>query len=204
MYKIKKFSILNEIEFSKSESIEKAIKTSDTIVSNFIKCIEFGDKCKTTIPHWIDVIVGKLKVTKSNGFPYGMSFIRISDTTYNFLPSDIKQKVSDSYGQKFIESMKIRVLNDKNKGTEKYSSLVRTLSDFNYDNEYYVRMLSILSNILDGEIDISSIDISEVWDNKYSNIIVYNKGKLYKSIDESKIWEIIHKFIKILLSDEDI
>lgn len=133
-----------------------------------------------------------------------MSFIRISDTTYNFLPSDIKQKVSDSYGQKFIESMKIRVLNDKNKGTEKYSSLVRTLSDFNYDNEYYVRMLSILSNILDGEIDISSIDISEVWDNKYSNIIVYNKGKLYKSIDESKIWEIIHKFIKILLSDEDI
>ena len=198
-YIIKRLRYKEENFSERSEYIDEIIKAAETVTKNIIKCVEFHDQSKTTISHWTDVLVGRLRIPNVLRYPYGLLFTRVM-RDISSLPEDIKHRINDDlgYGEEFIKNMKIRLLTDKDKGVEKYLNLVNNMNDFIHDDDYYVRVLGILSLILDGEMNMNSFDPSEIWNYKYSNIITYKKNKRYRSLPESKLRGMIDEYIKFL------
>lgn len=188
---------LKEALFSRSEDIDSLMSISDLVCTEVIKCMEFYHKLPEDVIHWCQNAAGNIARLNSciGQLSYGVIFSR-SIIKLNLLKgsSDIIKKTSDCYGIDYINLLKLNLINEG-----KYLLHINSLNDYQYNNEFYCKILSILANILNGKLHVNEIDSSSIWENKYSNLSINLSGST-KLITKSDMKDIFYRFIYSLNS----
>ena len=150
------------------------------------------DKDPDDVKHWID----GLNSCILNCYP-------ISDTGYKNMLSKILynsvsdksiiELINDDHGNNFINRIKSEV-------QSKYRKYIPSMNSFQYDNEYYIRLLGILYLILVGRECVDNIDLFYVWNRKFDKIKISPKDKNVIKPGESK--SVLSKYIYHLNGDQ--
>lgn len=185
---------LKELLFSKRNDDIQSIGQCNKLTKEFIKIMEMYDKDPDDVKHWID----GLNSCILNCYP-------ISDTGYKNMLSKILynsvsdksiiELINDDHGNNFINRIKSEV-------QSKYRKYIPSMNSFQYDNEYYIRLLGILYLILVGRESVDNIDLSYVWDRKFDKIKISPKDKNVIKPGESKL--ILSKYIYHLNGDQGV
>lgn len=176
MYKIKRFLLTNDEKlFSRKDDIEVSFNSSTTIVKEVIKCLEMYDSGARWTPHWIEVACGTLiKCRDSSIDPYSVIFAgacRYNIYNQKQIDKDIRNRYSKT-GLDYISSMKDYILTESKNGEIKYSSLLTNKSNFIYTDVEYSRILVLLSNILNGNIDVDIINCESILKDDNDNTVI--------------------------------
>lgn len=204
MYKVVRLKNLKEVLYSESKSDirDKVLSGCRKFTTEFIKCMEMyfipGKLGEDNIPHWISGALGVLNLEnkKLSYYSYSAVLSRVVSTPLMISDNEISKSIKSLYGKEFIRNVKKDIVNSR-----KYPSLA-SLNSFSYDDEYYSFVLSIFIMILNGKIDVDSIDTSSIWDISLNNIkIDVTSDKVKVRYSERDLRRLLSKFIFHLNSD---
>lgn len=176
MYRIKRFSLIDDEKlFSRKDDIDVSFSSSTTIVKEIIKCLEMYDSGARWTPHWIEVACGTLiKCRDSSIDPYSVIFAgacRYNRYDQKQVDKDVRDKYSKT-GLDYISNMKDYILNESKNGEVKYSSLLPNKNNFIYTDVEYSRILILLSNVLNGNIDVGIINYELILKDDSDNTVI--------------------------------
>lgn len=168
-FREKNITDIREKLFSRSQEITKILNNSKPICIELIKCMELYWVYPVDVSHWIEVGSSIIYNVENNNFmryniviPEVLSFNELED-----IDSTLAGRLEESLNG-FIKDVKSDIIKSK-----KYPSLT-TINSFQYDNEYYKRMIRNFICILSGE--------------EMTNIIIGGSKKgLYPQLNDLKL-----------------
>lgn len=204
MYKVIRLKNLREILYSESKSDirNKVLGGCRKFTTEFIKCMEMyfipGKLGEDNIPHWISgaLSVLNLESRKLSYYSYSAVLSRVINNPSMITDNEISKSIENLYGKEFIKDVKKDIINSR-----KYPSL-RSLNSFSYDDEYYSFVLSVFIFILNGKVDVDSIDTSSIWNMSLNNVkIDVTSDRIRIKYNERELRRILSRFILHLNSD---
>lgn len=183
----------------RSDSIESSIGQCYKLATEFIKVMEMYDKDPDDVKHWIDGMYSCINQCYNIPNGYSYMFSRIPDKLGEF-PSDVKDYVNSlSHSDDLFNEIRLDII-------KKYHTYFRKgLNDMLIDNYTYQRYLLVLYLVLVGRINVDSINLEMIWDNKYNNIQVSVRNDVKnKYIKPNDIKRILYKFIYHLNGDQGV
>jgi hypothetical protein len=193
---------LEERIFNRRNDFDLLVKLSSSSCKEIIKCMEMYWIDPEDIPHWIEKVVRDIMmvVNPSSDIYSYHSFISVLDKEYieKYIGSDVISRMKIKDPELFIDSVKRSIITEKG---GKYPSL-KSMSNFQYSNEYYVKLFRLLSAVLSGKTEINDIKINDKGDIVYPNPIpLILGGRIILSKERLK--DILTNFIYVMNGSSD-
>lgn len=177
-FRLKQFSEFIEKLFASTE--DKLLSYSETSCRDIIKCMEMWQE--DSVMHWInDVALSQYGIIKksnnsfANLFACCSSINKIDDFG---LKRSMINLLRNRNPEETVRKLKEEILLEKNNGSLKYRSYLKTLKDFKFSDKFYVSFFTTLCYLVNGQIKIEEL--------LESGFYIENSGKIQGNLDSLK------------------
>ena len=157
-FRLKQFSEFIEKLFSSIDN-KNLVSYSETSCRDIIKCMEMWQE--DSVMHWInDVALSHLNKLKRSKINYSTLFVSCENVTQlsNLkIELSLQEFIKENNPEESVKRLKEIILQEKDSGSLKYKSHLKTLKDFKFSDKFYVSFFTILGYLVNGQVTINDI-----------------------------------------------